>query len=488
MKKMILLLVLILGILGGMGCNINIGVELSPEITTLFPNTVMSNLPFTLTIEGNYFTADSIIQLNGKDMSTEFSSSSLLTCRVPAGETALDTTVAEESMSVQVIERGGGVRQSATKTVTLQHAPVFGASTRAIYTTDSNHVWWRSLKLVADQKPTLYVLWNEEVAVTVRDGAPTQPHTSGRRPVRDDMVGKLGISTDSGATWETPKTMPSQCRYFLPRNGKLYVFANEMDRILRYVSEDSGDSWTQTEVPIQADNDFNYYALAEDAYGALVLVYATSNDYYDLTLHTLYSSDYGDTWEPSGQTYFDNSHSQTIDWMRMDSDMNLYIGYSYLYGRYAFSGMYTSSDRGVTFQQCDNCGHGAFSSGFAMADGKFHMLYYSMYLPYMYHLEYSAHSNFGTVLEYSHRPDEDYSYGADMAMDAGGNLYILWENKMIRSINAGITWTDPSEFAVMPESGYFSDHRLAVHDDQDPAFYMVWSHDNQIYFETAGNK
>ncbi len=98
----------------------------------------------------------------------------------------------------------------------------------------------------------------------------------------------------------------------------------------------------------------------------------------------------------------------------------------------------------------------------------------------MHDLVFSKCSQLGAVTLKTHNFGGHFVWVGDMLRDAEGNLYIVWDNKLARSIDDGDTWTDEVEFNESID--YVKQPSLAM--DKDSIFYLVWNDQNSIYLST----
>lgn len=454
---------LILIVTATMGCKLKTAE--SPEINSLSPQWTLSNLPFSLTVNGSGFTGTSTIVFNYIQMPTHFVNSNQLSCTIEAVFTALnpanDLNINPRA-PVYVIDG----KKSNIQYLSIKHQPEFSDPV-LIYngaTDGFHHARDETIRLVVNEKPRFYLIWQEE-----------------KEPWDSPQPYMMSISIDSGQTWSEAVEIPA-IRSFFARNGTLYAWGiSDKNIITLYRSGDSGESWSSSVVALPDENkSHNNFRVAIDENDTFFLVYGETENYQEMTLFTLQSPDYGDTWEKKGEYVMNTMHEQYfINWMVVNNNRGLCLGYTYFYGRYGGQGSLISTDGGMTFDLSN--GFDSYRKGFLTDQGELYVLYHWMPIPYSYHPAFFKGSELGDVTLKTHQfIGTSFVWVGDMIKDAEGNLYIVWENKMTRSIDDGDTWTDEVEF----NDAYAYVKQPSVVMDKDSIFYLVWNGQNEIYLST----
>ena len=468
-KKKIGIIVLSIGIIcmifGLVGCKI------SPDdllkISSFSPRWILSHIPFTLTINGEGFKPDSVIVFNNIEMETGYVGSNALQCRVTAEQTALSPAANSVNVRVFVKSSPGSEKQSNAFNFQVKHRPEFSPPGK-IYEITANDFQARSLKLMINEKPRLYMIWKEYIYES--------------EVGYQDFI-KLSTSGDSGESWSEARDIPAG-DFPLARNGNLYAWNVSNHVIKLHRSGDTGDSWTAADVQVLDENkDFNGYQVFCDENNTLLLVYGETDNNYNMTLTTLESSYNGETWDlwqVKGQNNFlCNGDIYNLEWLSANNSGGICVGYYYPYGRYGMTGQYLSFNGGVTFEERHG-GYDDFLQGILTDEGKFYVLYNGMVLPYTYKIYFYKGLEYGAAPLKQLELEEAYYYGpGDMVMDGWGNLYIAWNNVSIRSIDDGENWTDAAAFS---ESGNMSNHSLAI--DNDSLVHLAWTNPSGLYFTT----
>jgi hypothetical protein len=396
-------------------------------------------------------------------METRFVNSNVLTCGVEARDTALSPASRTVTVPVYVKNKTSSTPEKSKEfQLTINHRPGFNEPV-SIYDGSSRGYWRGSIKIIVNEHPRLYVTWREGQS------------WGSEHPM------KLSISGDSGQTWGEAKDIPVLSLFFA-REGKLYGLGVLNGIITFYKSGDLGDSWTATDVVLPDPNmSFNGYVAGLDGDGAdnLILVHGKTDDAYYITLSTLQSPDYGETWEIISENVFYAYYDYYgIDWILFNNNGGVIVGYEFPYGRYSVNDSFISTDGGITYEDT-RLGFESFHNGILTDQGTLYVLHDNMYLPYMYKLTFYKGSEFGNTTLKRFEIQDHYS-AADMVMDAYGNLYIAWDNKMIRSIDDGENWTETAAFSSL-ENAYSPS--LAI--DNHSIIYVCWSEENTVYFTTV---
>ncbi|NIM13273.1 MAG: hypothetical protein GTO45_14270 [Candidatus Aminicenantes bacterium] len=456
---MLFLLVIFLG-------NCKIKSDGTVKVFSISPGNVLSNMPFTLMVEGTGFkSGSSVIVFNNIEMETRFVNSNVLTCGVEARDTALSPASSTVIVPVYVKNNTSSTPEKSNEfQLTINHRPGFNEPV-SIYNGSSHGYQDSTVKIIVNEHPRLYVTWREGQYSSYDSGYPM----------------KLSISEDSGQTWGEAKEIPVLGLFFA-RDEKLYGLGESNGIITFYKSSDLGDSWASTDVVLpDPNNSFNGYVAVLDGESAdnLILVHGKTDDAGYITLSTLQSPDYGETWEIISENIFLTYYfNYKLDWLLLNNNRAVCVGYYFQYGRYPMNRCFISKDGGVTYEDVD-FGFDWFHTGILTDQGTLYVLYNNMYLPYMYKLTFYKGSEFGNTTLMRFEIQDHYS-AADMVMDAYGNLYIAWDNKMIRSIDDGENWTETAFFSSL-ENAYSPS--LAM--DNHSVIYVCWCEDNTIYFTTV---
>ncbi len=162
----------------------------APVLTSISPTSVASGgATFTLTANGNNFTANSVVKINGTARATVFVNASQLTATILASDIASSGT---PTITVFTPTPGGGTSSGQTLTVTgpainvsATTSPPGGSITATLMSTPNASKDWVALALVGSA-PTVYVQW---VEVSALSGNPktwtvTMPATLGNYEFR----------------------------------------------------------------------------------------------------------------------------------------------------------------------------------------------------------------------------------------------------------------------------------------------------------------
>jgi hypothetical protein len=409
-------------------------------------------------------------------MATRYDGQNMLSCGIEPDDTAL-SPITGISVPVYVIDKANSAPDAAKKSdvhyFSIRNQPEFSEPVSIPLGTHTGYgtIIDTSRRLVVNEKPRFYLLWDQYR--DVRGGSST-------------LSFKLCISEDSGETWSQPIDVPSG-HFFFARDGILYAWRVDFSsgHIILYKSEDSGQSWTGSDVAaLDVSKKYNGYQVVFDKEDNLLLFYGEEDPDKNITLRMLYSPNYGETWEVKSENvipFTAGGSSLSLYWMALNNKGDILLGYNYAFGKTGGSGSFISMDGGRTFEESY---HG-FTLGKAaiLTDQKeLYIIYGSLTAPFTLSLDFFKGSDLGAVKIRSVL-FEDFSVGfSDMIMDGWGNLYIAMNGQMVRSIDDGENWSEASLYTEDAQAG---NARLAI--DKDSVIYVVWSDRSGIYLSTITN-
>lgn len=446
---------LIISLIGFSGCKIggdgnnNTGITL--KITAISPGDVLSHTAFLLVVTGQGFNRQSVIVFDNKEVETQWVSSNKISAEITADLTVFSLDQPQTEIPVYVIDKNPGTGSSTAESnhlsLTIKHLPEF-SEPEAIYQVPAEVVGISHLQLTIDENNTFFLLWRES-------------------SYRDDFVpvfeSKLGVSRDGGQTWEPSLKLPATQSLFSWKRD-LFLFPNddamEDGNLKFYLSGNNGTTWeTRLIDELNKEQTFCGYQVSMDKSGIFILVYGQIDNFGQVHLTILQSSNQGNTWEKNGEheSPFDPSgdgyvYGYHLDWMVTNQYGGIVFGALYdSIIPVAISRVYKSSNRGAALEE--SSGGLArrnllyFENGILRPDGTLLALYCDNDYYRVYELTFFRGDDLGTNDGLFHVLDKYYSSG-DMVVDKDGNIYIAWSIYVSRSISDGDQWTVPLELAA----------------------------------------
>lgn len=457
-----------------------------PVLSSLSPPDKVSHMPsFTLTAVGSGFAAGSEIIFNGTSKTTNFISSTEISCIIDKNDISIslysdDNLIYSklQNNNIPVLIRNPGGEESET----------------IFFSIKDNHSFITPLKL-SEEHSTSY----NPAITTDPDGNIYIIYDRYDRNVNGYYVSVIS-SNDKGESWtEFIDIFTSLERSYNTRiasgpDGKLYVTFFNAKLYFSY-SEDSGNTWNtpkeltpnansplESEIEIDKNGDINIIWLQRDGFNYKAIYFMRSEDKGDSFSQPVIVSagwkNYSSIYNPSFA--IDNNNGIFVTWTAWP------IGgsrYSYVYFNY-------SHDNGVTWQSEDKY-FGVCSSSELSVDpeGNIDLALSSSYLPFQNQIVYYKSVDNGVSWEnYVPVTSASSDYYPIIRTDSAGNRNIIFKRGnyyyFTRSFNGGVTWTDP--IFVTDKTSYRFDRGKLIDMvlDNEGNIFIVSEYDNigLLYF------
>lgn len=474
------------------GCNPNEQTD-NLLITSISPDSVLANTPFTLTVHGEGFNSDSVIVAGGAAVETTFESSEQLRGNIGASLTSIALDSESDNIYIQVEQPkdASSYETSMSNAIYLEVRHIPRCGDPALIHSGGGTRGKDSIMFVTNDSPRLVVYWCdwEVPSLQAQQQNPDERASEGKSepPV---YYYKVIVSEDNGNTWSAAKDAP-HLNNMIAYEGKLfgwYAGLSYNPDTLFYRSDNMGDTWAiigTFSPPPLGKNEHICTMVTADKNGKLILVNAVRDEDYLMTLRTYSSMDYGATWTGVGEQVFDISYIYTSVWpslLLVNNVGGIRFELSYYYGRYAAGAGFISRDGGLTYEDASGA-YDIYGGQFLLTDQEeLVMLQNVMYLPYMTKLYFNIAYDLGTVSGIWYPLDEliteTEGSGYSIMKGENGHIYVQQGNRMVRSYDYGINWSVPSTFL-----NSFSSGEVFVRKGEDNTFYVLIKDDSyDLYF------
>lgn len=455
------------------------------EIFSISPTKVLSHLPFLLKVTGQGFDKNSMIVFYGSEVPTDNVAPGELIAEIPADMVSFPLDQPDLNVAVWVVAKdpstGNTLTESSHLYLLVRSMPEF-SEPRSIYQIRAEYDNIYNCKLLIDTNDIFYLVW-KEVAWWL-DGS---------------EVTKLGISTDGGQTWNTAREIPPHESFFA-REGKLFAFPGEdnvtLDAQLKYYySSDGGSSWETGIVgSLDQEKEFGGYKVCMDANGKFTLVYGQVGADGFVRLTTLVSPDSGGTWEVKGESVtpadmgIDWLYGFHLHWLTANTAGGVTLGCTYdSIIPNAESRVYMSTDGGAGFLEftggLSERNILYFYGGYLSEQGTLYTVYCDNEYYRVYNTAFFRGENFGSqtakLQVFSSAPGR-----GSMVINKDEQLYILSGAFIMRSVDKGDGWTEPTDLSAYIDGLWVDYHSMAM--DGSQKLYIIGENGRDILMVQSG--
>ncbi len=439
LKVIIVLSLIIFSIYGCTKENI----EAAPILTAISPSSKAINMPgFTLKVTGAGFTEYSKIYFNDIGKETIFISETELTCTISSesieSDSGIDHPLLEDKgtlSDIPVFVSDGGRNFSEKLYFRVRENNAFAIS---VSITDSNFASYNP-SIAIDENDHLFIVYerydnNSEHHVTI---------------IR---------SVDGGAGWSQPVNIfTSNEKISNPSistfgNGNIYVtFSNK--GLFFSSSNDAGRTWSSPqrisyETPYKIESE-----IQADTEGDLYLLWVLPSSSADTAVYYQRSLDGGNTFSPAVNISSEKDNFSSV------YNPAFTVKGNYIYAAWAawplwdsrYGHVYFNSSKnlGQTWSDVDGsfgvCSSADFSTG---GNNEVYIVLSSSHMPFenqiVFYRSPGESVNWGSRIEITSNSNDTYP---DIKTDTVGNINIIFKNSSgcyyVRSIDGGDTWTDP---------------------------------------------
>jgi hypothetical protein len=449
-----------------------------PNLTALSPTSAVSHLPaFTLTVTGSDFVSGARIVFNGTEMSTTFVDSGELTCQIEPGDTLVT------GASVYGGGPAAGPSNESVIVLVRNPAPGGGDSNSLDFTIHDNHTFG-SPQNISQNAGFSY---HPDIAVDKDGGINVVWYDD--TPGNDEIF--FSRSSDGGAAWTQAVNVSNNPGIsFTPvvgvddagnLNAAWWDTSHTNREIFFSRSTDEGVTWSQPEDLTHNSGRSDEPAMAVGGSGTIYLVWEDKTPGNWDILFTR-SRNGGASWSPLKNISKNPAHSS---WpaIAVDGSGHINVAWNdYTTGsrRVFFS---RSSDGGTTWSSAVNVYNQTGLSGYpAIAvDGDGYILLawiFSTPSERRIYVSRSIDNGLTWSQPVSVAPQSQDGVFPDMAVDSVGNINLVWwdqgqgnrEIYFSRSIDNGATWTQALNISDNAGDSVFP----AVAVDRSGRVYVVW--------------